>query len=168
MKGLPMTPPTPRVAPVSALETAIPPPLVFLVTAASMGAAGAVQSPSGLQGPVSVGLAIVLFAVAGIFGPPAIAAFGRARTTIDPVNVARASTLVMTGLYSVSRNPMYVSMAALLTAIAALFAQPVLALGPVLFVLYIQKFQIRPKERALLARFGAAYEAYRSQVRPWI
>jgi len=163
-----MTPLTPRSPPVSALETAIPPPLVFLATAATIGAAGAFLSPSGLQGPVSVGLAIVLFVVAGIFGPPAIAAFGRARTTIDPINVARASTLVTTGLYSLSRNPMYVSMAALLAAIAVLFAQPVLALGPVFFVLYIHRFQIRPEERALHARFGAAYDAYRAKVRPWI
>jgi protein-S-isoprenylcysteine O-methyltransferase Ste14 len=47
-------------------------------------------------------------------------------------------------------------------------AAPLALVGPLLFVLYITRFQIIPEERVLRARFGAAYEAYLQQVRRWI
>ncbi|HEX5952685.1 MAG TPA: isoprenylcysteine carboxylmethyltransferase family protein, partial [Rhodanobacteraceae bacterium] len=40
--------------------------------------------------------------------------------------------------------------------------------GPLLFVLYITRFQIVPEERTLAARFGPAYAAYRQRVRRWL
>ena len=41
-------------------------------------------------------------------------------------------------------------------------------LGPVIFVLYMNRFQIRPEERALERLFGAEYDAYRRLVRRWL
>lgn len=150
------------------LETAIPPPLLFAATAGAMIVVATNLPSSGLQGWGTGLLGLAFFALAGVFGPPAIARFRRAGTTIDPIAVSQASTLVTTGVYGLSRNPMYVSMTALLCALAAFYAQPLLTIGPVAFALYIQRFQIEPEERALTARFGAAYEAYRARVRRWI
>jgi len=42
------------------------------------------------------------------------------------------------------------------------------ALMPLIFVVYMNRFQIVPEERALRARFGASYEAYLRSVRRWI
>ena len=40
--------------------------------------------------------------------------------------------------------------------------------GPLLFALYINRFQIVPEERALAAKFGTAFDDYRSRTRRWI
>jgi protein-S-isoprenylcysteine O-methyltransferase Ste14 len=138
------------------LENRIPPPVVFVLILGAMIGAVYLLAPSGLQGAASTALALAFFALAGAFGPPAIRRFRRAGTTIDPVHVARASALVTDGIYARSRNPMYVSLAALLAAYAAYAAQAWLALGPVIFVAYITRFQIIPEERVMREKFGAA------------
>ncbi|MEO1476854.1 MAG: methyltransferase, partial [Pseudomonadota bacterium] len=45
----------------------------------------------------------------------AIAAFFQARTTVNPLRPDKATHLVVTGLYRISRNPMYLGLAILLT-----------------------------------------------------
>jgi len=41
-------------------------------------------------------------------------------------------------------------------------------LGPVLFALYITRFQIVPEERVLDRLFGASFAAYKKRVRRWL
>jgi protein-S-isoprenylcysteine O-methyltransferase Ste14 len=113
-------------------------------------------------------MAAAIFLLAGLVGPPAILSFGRAKTTIDPVHIDRASALVTTGVYRFTRNPMYVSMALLLCAWAICLARPLAALGPIAYVLYITRFQIIPEERALAAQFGEEYSTYRKKTRRWL
>ena len=78
------------------------------------------------------------------------------------------STLVTSGSYAFTRNPMYVSMA-LLTIACALFLNTwwtVLLLLPTLLI--VQQFVVVPEERYLRRRFGAEYEAYTRRVRRWL
>jgi protein-S-isoprenylcysteine O-methyltransferase Ste14 len=150
------------------LENRIPPPVLVVVIAVAMGAAAYVGPPSGIPWPWRAAAALVLFVAAGAFGPVAIRAFGRANTTVDPVRVERASTLVTAGVYARTRNPMYVSLALLLASWAAWLGHWAPLLGPVVFVLYITRFQILPEERALTARFGDDYACYRNAVRRWL
>jgi protein-S-isoprenylcysteine O-methyltransferase Ste14 len=150
------------------LDHRIPPPLVFLLTAVAMAGAAAWLPASDLGGPFAWGLGVACVLLAGLAGPPAILRFRRARTTIDPVDIGRASSLVVDGPYRWTRNPMYLAMAAVLAAIAAFTAQPVLTLGVVAFCAYITRYQIRPEERAMRSRFGAAYDAYCLRVRRWL
>ena len=152
----------------SPLEHRIPPPVMFLAVAAGMGIAAWFLPPSGLAGAPSQFLAAAFFLLAGLSGPPAITTFRRNATTIDPVNIDRASTLVTTGIYRWTRNPMYLSMTSLLASLAAFAAQPVLVLGPVFFVWFITRYQIVPEERVMRQRFGAAYDAYAARVRRWL
>jgi len=98
----------------------------------------------------------------------ALGAFIRARTTVNPLAPERAETLVTTGLYRVSRNPMYLAMAAILTGGAFLMGNLSAFLAPILFVWLMTEFQIKPEERALQARFGEAFDAYRIRTRRWI
>ena len=65
--------------------------------------------------------------LAGVFGAPAFAAFGRAGTTINPVDIDAASALVTGGIYRISRNPMYVGVLTALV-VADLTARPPRAL----------------------------------------
>ena len=150
------------------LENRLPPPLVFIAIAASMAGAAAFLPASGLAGATSLALAAMFFALAGLTGPPAVFKFRRAATTIDPVHVDRASSLVTDGVYRWTRNPMYLAMASLLAALVCFTAQPLLAVGPLAFVWFITLFQIAPEERAMRQRFGSAYETYCASTRRWL
>ena len=92
----------------------------------------------------------------------------RARTTVNPLRPERASALVTTGVYRITRNPMYVGMALMLLAWAVLLASPAALAGPVTFIAYMNRFQIGPEEDALDTLFGPDYAAYRSRVRRWL
>ena len=94
--------------------------------------------------------------------------FARARTTVNPLQPDAASSLVSGGVYRWTRNPMYLGMALVLLAWAVYLSSiAALAVLP-LFIVYINRFQIEPEERALQARFGAQFERYRKAVRRWL
>lgn len=150
------------------LENRIPPPVVTLATGLAMFGASWAMAPIEVPAIARLGAAAVLFVVAGLFGAPAIAAFARAKTTINPVRIDNASALVSTGIYGVTRNPMYVALTGLLLSLGVFLARPWLLLGPVLFILFITRFQIIPEERAMQAKFGQAYATYRQRVRRWL
>ena len=150
------------------LELKIPPPVIAGVAAAAMwGLARAfpdVQIPYGLRVP-----AAALLAMAGVaLAASGIVTFRRARTTINPHKPGDATALVCSGPYRFTRNPMYAGMLLVLLAWAAFLASPLALLGPAAFVLYINRFQIGPEERALQWLFGREYLAYKSRVRRWL
>jgi protein-S-isoprenylcysteine O-methyltransferase Ste14 len=109
-----------------------------------------------------IALAGVALSIAGII------AFRLARTTINPMKPEATSSLVRSGIYRFTRNPMYLGLCLLLIAWAVFLACPWALLGPLAFVLYMNRFQIGPEERALSALFGEEYSAYRSTVRRWL
>ena len=149
-------------------EHRVPPPVLMLVVGAIMAAVIWEPWPAELSMGWRWGLARVFLVAAALFAVPAFVSFGRARTSLDPMRVDHASTLVTSGVYRVTRNPMYVSLVLLLCAWAAWLGRPVAVLGPVVFVLVIDRFQIVPEEVALFAKFGSAYADYRRAVRRWI
>ncbi|MBS0376237.1 MAG: isoprenylcysteine carboxylmethyltransferase family protein [Proteobacteria bacterium] len=109
-----------------------------------------------------------LIAVGVLMDSVSVVAFIRAKTTVNPLRVERASHLVVTGLYRVTRNPMYLGLIALLSGWATVLgsASPWLVL--VVFERVLVIFQIRPEEAALAARFGPAYTQYARQVNRWL
>ena len=98
----------------------------------------------------------------------ALIAFVRARTTVNPVEPEQAKTLVTTGLYRISRNPMYLAMALILLGSALRLSNIGAFIAPALFVWWITLFQIKPEERALQSIFGEDFTAYRQQTRRWL
>lgn len=150
------------------LEARIPPPLIvatiaLLMWLAAPAAARLLAAPSQR---LTLGLVIAL--LGGMTAVAGTVAFGRARTTVNPLKPEQASALVTGGIYRATRNPMYVGMALVLAGFAVwLWWWPAL-LGPVTFVAYITRFQILPEERALGARFGADFKIYRRRVRRWL
>jgi len=150
------------------LEHRIPPPLVLMVVGALMWITARYTPHVDLDGAARQVGTLGFGAVGAIFLLGGFLAFRRARTTIDPVNLDAASTVVTTGIFRFSRNPMYVGFATLLVAWSIHLAAPWTLLGPLAFVIYIQRFQILPEERVMQAKFGAPYEAYRARVRRWL
>jgi protein-S-isoprenylcysteine O-methyltransferase Ste14 len=151
-----------------ALELKIPPPVVALLMAAAMWGIRQTTPPVDIPMVVRAGIASA-FAVAGIgIALWGVIAFRRARTTVNPLKPESASSLVTSGVYRFTRNPMYVGMGLVLIAWAFLLSSAMALLGPVVFVLYMNRFQIEPEERALAIRFGDAFLNYRATVRRWL
>jgi protein-S-isoprenylcysteine O-methyltransferase Ste14 len=152
----------------NALENKVPPPIVALLIGTVMWAVERLSplpeggSPSRLA--ISGGLAClgVLFVTLGML------AFRRAKTTINPVNIGAASSIVTSGIYRYTRNPMYVGLALMLAGWAVHIAVSFVLMGPVVFILFITRFQIIPEERVLTSKFGGEYRKYQQRVRRWL
>jgi protein-S-isoprenylcysteine O-methyltransferase Ste14 len=117
-------------------------------------------------GAVRLALAVVFGLGWLVFCAPAFASFWRSHTTLIPNQPA--SVLVTTGIYSVTRNPMYLSLALLYLAVAmVLNSWWVVVLLP-LVLLVIQRAVISREERYLARAFPHEYAEYRRRVRRWL
>jgi protein-S-isoprenylcysteine O-methyltransferase Ste14 len=150
-----------------ALDTRIPPPVVALIIALLMWNASAWWTV--LEVPTwRMPLLLLLLAVGAAFDLSGLWAFHRARTTVNPMKPGKTSSIVTNGVYRITRNPMYVGMALFLCAGAVMLWSPLALLGPLVFVVYISRFQIEPEERVLRERFGEVYADYCARVRRWL
>jgi protein-S-isoprenylcysteine O-methyltransferase Ste14 len=142
----------------------IPPPVIAL-------AAGVVQHLVARGGPPGPARKVAAGAVAA--GSVTLLAgsayeFGRHKTTVNPFDPSQASALVTTGPNRVTRNPMYVGMAGLLTAHAALRGSWLGAVPVAAFVAIIDRVQIAPEEQAMRELFGEEYDDYCRSVPRWL
>lgn len=111
--------------------------------------------------------ALAIAALGVAFSAAGLVQFRRFKTTVNPTKPETASALVSSGVFNVTRNPMYVGLALVLVAWAAFLASPWTLMGPLAFGLYIDRFQIAPEERALSKLFGVEYSTYKARVRRW-
>jgi protein-S-isoprenylcysteine O-methyltransferase Ste14 len=151
-----------------ALENKIPPPIVAALFGLLMWGGSAYAPSIDAALATRVVVALLAFCVGAFFCLAGVVSFRRAKTTVNPLKPETASALVSSGIYRYSRNPMYVGFALLLSAWACYLASPLLLLGVLGFVLYMNRFQIAPEERALTALFGADFVAYQAKVRRWL
>ncbi|MCC7483806.1 MAG: isoprenylcysteine carboxylmethyltransferase family protein [Burkholderiales bacterium] len=150
------------------LETAVPPPVVALACAGAMWAVALALPDLVVPVPWRRVAAMVLLAAGATIDAAGLLAFLRARTTVNPLRPANTSAMVTTGIYRVTRNPMYLGLVLILSAWAMWLAHPLAALGVAVFAVYIDRFQIRPEERILAAKFGGEFESYRRSVPRWL
>jgi protein-S-isoprenylcysteine O-methyltransferase Ste14 len=94
--------------------------------------------------------------------------FWRAHTTINPYRPENATTLVTSGVYAWTRNPMYLGLSLLLLGWAINLGTLTPLVLALLFIPLIRHVQIRPEERALRARFGEDYARYCQRVNRWL
>lgn len=153
---------------VQTLELKVPPPAVALLIAVAMWLAVSTSGALAFALPGRLAVAIALAVLGVAISAAGIASFRRARTTVNPTRPDAASSLVATGVYRFTRNPMYLGLFLVLVGWAAYLSDAVALAGPLLFALYINRFQIVPEERALTAKFGAAFDDYRRRTRRWI
>lgn len=113
---------------------------------------------------VPVGLALVL--LVAVWNGWALVLFGRHETGLLPGQATR--TVIEQGPYRISRNPLYVGLLALHLGIALLVPTFWGVLLLPLSALLVHWGAIRPEERFLHERFGAAYDDYARRVRRWL
>lgn len=150
-----------------ALELKIPPLVQVLIMGALMWLVAALSRELLLPLALRWWAAALLMA----FGVALVLAsawqFRRAGTTLNPIDPGTASSLVTSGVYRISRNPIYAGFLLCLCGWGCYLANPYALLGPVIFILYMNRFQIQPEERALQQRFGQEFDAYCRLVRRW-
>lgn len=153
---------------VNALELKVPPLVLVLVLAGAMWFA-AMQLPSlAITLPWRLGLAVTISGVGILFIVAGVYAFQKAKTTVNPTKPAAASSVVTSGPYRFSRNPMYVGFLLALTGWAIFLSHTLPLLLLPVYVAYMNRFQISPEERALSAKFGDEYETYKQAIRRWL
>jgi protein-S-isoprenylcysteine O-methyltransferase Ste14 len=150
------------------LELKIPPPVVALSLALLMWLTSLVFEPWPMPFGVRLGAALVLVAIGQGISISGILLFRRSGTTVNPFKPDATSSLVTNGIYRFTRNPMYIGLLLTLLGWAAFLSSPPALLYLAAFVLYMNRFQIEPEERALSSLFGAGYAAYRTRVRRWL
>lgn len=152
----------------SSLELKVPPVLQVLIIAFAMyGLSGLFPN---LQVTVfgtnwlASSLAIVGIALA-IMG---VLAFKKAQTTVNPHTPEKSASLVTTGIYHYTRNPMYLGMLLVLLGWAFYLSNVAALLVLPIFIIYMSRFQIQPEERVMMQNFGDEYQAYMIKVRRWL
>lgn len=145
----------------------IPPPLYY---GAAFGAGLGLRAvtwplPIGVptvRVPVGVLLLVAGVAVAGA----GVMSVVRHRTTIVPHHPV--TTLLTTGIYRLSRNPMYVGLASAYLGTAVLVGSwwPVLTFP--LALVAVRVVVVGPEENYLAEQFGAPFADYRRHVRRWV
>jgi protein-S-isoprenylcysteine O-methyltransferase Ste14 len=147
------------------LKNRIPPPIVMLILAALMW--GISQISINIEMSYSIRmLSLLTLILLGIFVCiTGVVSFKLAKTTTNPLKPDAASSLVVSGIYKYSRNPMYLGFMLFLLAWSVYLGSIFSIVGVVAFVLYMNQFQIMPEEAALNKVFGDEFEQYKSKVR---
>ena len=97
----------------------------------------------------------------------ALSQFIRAGTQVSPTSAVN-DKLVVSGVFRLTRNPMYLGLVILTLGVALWVGRPMLFAVPVL-VFAIANWAHIPFEEAKMRRqFGASYDAYCTRVRRWI
>ncbi len=151
-----------------ALELKIPPPIVALLVGLAMLKIAKVSLSLDVPLFIRKVIAGVLLLIGAGIALPGFVALIRARTTFNSMKPKATSSLVTSGIYRFTRNPMYLSVLFILIAWAIFLSSAWTLVGPVAFVLYINRFQIKPEEGALAAMFGTVYSEYKERVRRWL
>ncbi len=152
---------------IDALELKIPPPLLMLFFATAMYMLD-ILLPNNSQTSFHTAFAIALLIFGVSFALSGIYSFRQVKTTAHPSKPERASSLVTSGVYKITRNPMYLGLFCVLMAWAIILGNVYTFIVPFIFAFYISRFQIMPEERALEGIFGDAFTAYKQKVRRWI
>ncbi len=144
----------------------VPPPLIFVAGLAAGGVAELVRSTSGPAWPISATIgAVGVLAWLALDGMASLR-FKRAGTPVIPFKPTTA--LVVDGPYRMSRNPIYLGMAALYVGLAFLLGLMWALLFLPFVLVAIDRLIIAREEPYLERKFGQEYVEYKKRVRRWI
>ena len=148
------------------MSTKIPPPIVTLIFGLIIFFSKSLFPIFNFNNSNYVSLIFLIFGF--IILITAVKSFKKHQTTINPLNPDQASSLVNSGIFGFTRNPMYLGMLFILLSISFKFN----ILGGIiicfLFKIYITRFQIVPEEEAMEKIFKKDFIEYKKKVRRWI
>ena len=109
---------------------------------------------------------IILLVIALFFSIRSLRQFFLSKNTL--ILIRPATSLQTTGIYRISRNPMYLGLAIVYLGLTCLIGNWWnLILFPVLFLI-VQEYIIKHEEKYLELEFGQQYTQYKKTVRRWL
>ncbi len=93
-------------------------------------------------------------------------AFQRAGTTVKPFEAS--TTLITTGVFRISRHPMYLGFVLILLGVALLLGSLTPWLVIPIFAILIDRVFIQVEERMLAEQFGQDWSTYKAGARRWL
>lgn len=151
-----------------ALELRLPPLALVIIIGAGMLAVSRIPTNPGFAIPGAAWMSAAVAAAGAIIAVLGVVEFRRVGTTVDPRVPHQSANLVVSGVYRLSRNPMYLGFLLVLVAWGLFLGCIISLLLIPAFVLYMNCFQIVPEERFMREKFGESYNRYSSMVRRWI
>lgn len=153
---------------IQVLELKVPPPILMAFFGAIAWLTAKYLSAYNFSIKGAFWISLSLASIGFIFAAFGIIEFFKAKTTVNPHNPENTSILVQSGIYKVTRNPMYVGLFLLLVAWQFYIFNFLSLICLPLFLVCITFFQIVPEEKVLQEKFGAEFREYMTQVRRWI
>lgn len=146
----------------------IPPPLIYV---AFFLLSLVVQNLSPLNNrllhlTITKSIGMLMIALYLVFFITALRRFILSKNTL--ITIRPAHSLETSGVYSFTRNPMYVSLVCLYSGLAIFFGNWWAFIFLPLLVMVVQLYVIRKEEQYLQQAFGSSYHAYKKKVRRWI
>ena len=152
----------------NALALKVPPVAQVIITAAAMYGVSKMVPALTFSLNGSTALAVALGVMGLSLGIMGVTQFRIAQTTPNPQALEQVSSLVTSGVYQYSRNPMYVGLVLILLGWAFYLSHFLAFVLLPIFILYMTRFQIQPEEQMMARKFGKTYQDYLNKVRRWI
>lgn len=148
------------------MKTKIPPPIIALMCIAINYLSTHFINPFKFPNIEIIGVFILLAGLVTAFLGYLL--FKKYKTTVNPINPEETTILVTTGIFSITRNPMYLGLFFVICSTVLFFGSWFGIIILMFFVWYINKFQIIPEEETMEKKFGNKYNEYKKNVRRWI
>jgi protein-S-isoprenylcysteine O-methyltransferase Ste14 len=147
------------------MKTLIPPPIVtivflFVIFFTKDIFRFSIELPT-LLGYITIVAGLIIIFVAA-------KQFKAANTTINPTKPETASVLVCNGVFSYSRNPMYLGMLIIIIGFSIIHNLIAIIVFMPLWIIYMINFQIIPEEEAMKILFKEEFLNYSKKTRRWI
>ena len=150
------------------MKNRIPPPILLLITGTIMWFVAKSAFAFPVVVPYPIVIAVIIAAIGVTIDVLALLEFRSVQTTVNPLKPENATSLVCSGIFSKTRNPMYLGLLIALTGWCLYIGNLAGFLCLPLFILVLTQMQILPEERILSEKFGKPYTDYLKQVRRWI
>ena len=144
----------------------IPPPLIVLVLIVSIYFSSKKIDPINI--PLQLEISIFILSAGILIFVNPVLQFIKSKTTVNPIQFEEVNKLVTSGIFKYSRNPMYLGMLMIVLSTSIFYLNIYSILTPLLFMLWINKFQIKREEEFLIEKFGDEYLSYKKKTRRWI
>ena len=148
------------------MKNKIPPPIVTLICGLGIYFSRFAFPNAQSDSSDFTALGLLLFGITVLVA--AVLSFKKQGTTVNPLQPEKASSLVVSGLFNYSRNPVYLGMLLILLSLTVKFNVLGGLLVTLAFVIFMTKFQIIPEELALESKFGEQFIQYKERTRRWI
>ncbi|MBV6449617.1 MAG: hypothetical protein MHPDNHAH_00329 [Anaerolineales bacterium] len=147
-------------------DVKIHPPVLLVIHIAVAWLLGKFISLPIVVSPMIQNVGLALAGIGFLCGLLALYAFMKARTTLNPHG--SVSSVVSTGIYRFTRNPIYLGMVLMLIGFPLAFGNVWGIPLTLTFVPLMNKLVIEREEAYLAKKFGEGYTGYQSRVKRWL